>query len=297
MKNNPPPHFSIIIPTLNRDKRLRLAINSVVEQSFTDFELIIVDDGSANDVQAVINEFNDARIKIVRNQKSLGAAAARNKGIEAACGEWVVFLDDDDVFYSNRLESAVQGEMENPDAIFGFCAVEKAYEKLNKKKVFLPAVDEASTFALRLSTSVLTVRREELQAIGGFDTSFQVSEDRDLVLGLVVNGGDFYVSDKPLVKRVFHNETQLSKRIGFYRQACSDENLLSKYSAFILQKPELYSFVSVLIANSYSRCSEYSKAANYYSTAADNASSEVVKYRLKALQCRIKSFFFSKFVR
>ncbi len=289
--NSLSPHFSVIIPTLNRDKRLRLAINSVLAQSFTDFELIIVDDGSVNDVQAVVNEFNDARIKVVINQQSLGASAARNRGIEEACGEWIVFLDDDDVFYPNRLETAVQGEMDIPTAIFGFCAVEKVYDKLNKAKIFLPEIDEATTFALRLSTSVLTVRREELQAIGGFDTSFLVSEDRDLVLNLVVKGRDFYVSEKPLVKRIFHNEVQLSKQIGFYRQARTDEDLLKKYSAFILPKPELYSFISVLIANSYSKCAEHKKAANYYSTAADNASSEVLRYRFKALICRMKSFF------
>jgi glycosyltransferase involved in cell wall biosynthesis len=96
------PFFSIVIPVYNRAVALRAAIQSVLAQSFQDFEIIVVDDGSQDDPHSVVEAFRDSRLVIIR-QVNAGGGAARNRGIDTARGEFVAFLDSDDVFLPHHL--------------------------------------------------------------------------------------------------------------------------------------------------------------------------------------------------
>lgn len=98
------PFFSIIIPTYNRAHMIGIAIQSVLDQTYDDWELIIVDDGSADDTKEVIEKYSDPRIKYIY-QENQERSAARNRGIREANGEWICFLDSDDSYESKRLES------------------------------------------------------------------------------------------------------------------------------------------------------------------------------------------------
>jgi len=89
------PTVSVIIPTYNRAHLLDRAIRSVLDQTYQDFELIVVDDGSSDPTAEVIATFADPRIYYLRHEKNRGAAAARNTGIEASQGDYVAFLDSD----------------------------------------------------------------------------------------------------------------------------------------------------------------------------------------------------------
>jgi glycosyltransferase involved in cell wall biosynthesis len=84
------------------------AIKSVLEQSFTDFELIVVDDASMDETQQLLAEIKDTRIKIIRHEKNKGAPAARNTGIKASIGEYIGFLDDDDEWLPEKLEKQLK---------------------------------------------------------------------------------------------------------------------------------------------------------------------------------------------
>ncbi|MCW8139905.1 MAG: glycosyltransferase family 2 protein, partial [Planctomycetota bacterium] len=90
------PTFSVVVPTHGRAAVLPRAIGSVLSQSFSDFELIVVDDASPDETPIVVSTFTDARLKYVRRPRNGGAAATRNTGIGAARGRFVCFLDDDD---------------------------------------------------------------------------------------------------------------------------------------------------------------------------------------------------------
>ncbi len=106
------PLFSIILPTYNRADYLRDAIDSVLRQTVSDFELIVVDDGGDS-----VEVPDDDRIRVIRLPANRGPAAARNAGIEAAGGRFVTFLDDDDLFTEDRLELALTALEEAPIAV------------------------------------------------------------------------------------------------------------------------------------------------------------------------------------
>lgn len=101
-----PIHFSIIIPTYNRAHRIVETIQSVLNQNYEDFELIIVDDGSTDNTQEIVNSFTDARIRYFK-KKNEDRAIARNYGIEKANGEYITFLDSDDRLYPHYFEEAL----------------------------------------------------------------------------------------------------------------------------------------------------------------------------------------------
>ena len=99
MRPTPPasaaPRVSVVVPVYNKGRYLRRAVDSVLAQSFTDFELILVDDGSTDDSLAVAREYTDPRVRVIRQANS-GAGAARNRGIDEARATMVAFLDGDD---------------------------------------------------------------------------------------------------------------------------------------------------------------------------------------------------------
>lgn len=108
-KNNkfyPNALVSVIIPTMNRPEEVTTAIRSVLNQTYQNFEIIVVND-AGEDISDLIQRFNDERIKYICNEKNLGLPATRNKGIRNANGKFIAYLDDDDSYYSNHLETLV----------------------------------------------------------------------------------------------------------------------------------------------------------------------------------------------
>lgn len=102
------PKVSVVIPTHNRSSLLRRAIQSVLDQTYQDFEIIVVDDASTDDTEAVVKGFADERIRYVRHSENRGEAASRNTGIRLAKGEYIAGHDDDDVWLPPKLEKQVK---------------------------------------------------------------------------------------------------------------------------------------------------------------------------------------------
>ena len=98
---------SIIIPTYNREQTVMRAIKSILDQTYVNFELIIVDDGSTDHTENIISQIFDLRLRYIR-QENAGACVARNRGIEAAQGEYIAFHDSDDVWHSDKLEKQME---------------------------------------------------------------------------------------------------------------------------------------------------------------------------------------------
>ena len=100
IKNN---KISIIIPTFNREKIIEHSIKTVLNQTYNNIEIIVIDDCSTDDTESVINEIKDNRIRYIKLKKKKGANYARNLGINMASGKYISFLDSDDIFYNNKL--------------------------------------------------------------------------------------------------------------------------------------------------------------------------------------------------
>lgn len=101
---------SVIMPAYNCEKYIEDAINSVLEQTYSNLELIVIDDGSKDKTIDIIKRISkqDDRVKLVKNEKNLGVSATRNKGISLAKGDWIAFLDSDDIWKKTKLEKQMQ---------------------------------------------------------------------------------------------------------------------------------------------------------------------------------------------
>jgi glycosyltransferase involved in cell wall biosynthesis len=119
MVNRSSPKVSIVIPVFNGERFIRAAIESALTQTFTDFEIIVVDDGSVDQTATIVRQFSD-RIVYYR-QENRGAGPARNLGVSRATGEWIAFLDADDVWYPHKLAVQLEGAVMNPARAFLYC--------------------------------------------------------------------------------------------------------------------------------------------------------------------------------
>ena len=113
------PFFSVIIPTYNRSEDLKRSLESVLLQSFTDFEVIVVDDGSTDDTAQVVRSFSDERVRYIYQDNS-ERSAARNNGIRNASGKYICLLDSDDIYYPEHLDTLYQQIIEDdaPVAVY-----------------------------------------------------------------------------------------------------------------------------------------------------------------------------------
>jgi|GEM_PF-420147 len=116
---NKVPKVTVLIPVFNGEKYLKECLDSILTQTFTDLECLLIDDGSTDGSEAVIKSFADPRVRYVKNEKNLGIANTRNKGFDLARGEYVAFIDCDDVSVPDRLEKQVAFMEAHPEA--GIC--------------------------------------------------------------------------------------------------------------------------------------------------------------------------------
>ena len=181
--------FSVVIPVYNREKVVARAICSVLNQTFQDFEVIVVDDGSIDNTEDVVRGIGDNRIKYIR-QKNSGACVARNTGIENANGLYVSFLDSDDEWFPRMLEK--QLEQYQSDSEIG-CVYSDLQVKTGNGDIHSfgePFVVKANCYAEVLSqgymapTSVLSAKRECFDKVGMFDVNLPASQDDDMCFKL-----------------------------------------------------------------------------------------------------------------
>ena len=174
--------ISVIIPTYNREKTILRSINSVLNQTYKDIEVIVVDDGSTDNTKTIVESVQDLRVRYVY-QKNAGACAARNKGIEMAVGEYIAFQDSDDEWVSNKLELQIDALVEkNVDVCF--CDVSRIYN-INKKPIRTPNLSKSDYIEHRyfcvdgrIGTPTILAKKEVF-ANHKFDEKVFRAQDRD----------------------------------------------------------------------------------------------------------------------
>lgn len=204
------PEASVIIPTRNRWAMVsRAALPTALAQRDVDLEVVVVDDGSTDETPAQLATLTDRRVRVVRRERSGGMAVARNAGIDVAEGEWIAFLDDDDLWAPSKLRAQIAAARAAGAgfAYAGVVAVDEHGHAL--ADLFLPTADELAPKLLRAcvvpaGASNVVVQADVLRELGGFDERFVHVADWDLWLRLVDRVRGVAV-DEVLVAYVLHD--------------------------------------------------------------------------------------------
>ncbi len=211
---------SIIIPAYNAEKYIKEAVDSALAQTYPSVEVIVVDDGSTDGTKKVLEPYIAAQKIVYVHQSNGGLAASRNAGIKAAKGEFIAFLDADDMFLPEKVGSQMKALEVHPD--FGVCysdlnhfndpvAGEKPSEFFHHRYSY-PSGDIFAELLTRQFINPLTVmvRREVCEKYGVFDEELRRSEDWDLWLRWSHAGVKFLYLDKPLAQYRVRREGNLS---------------------------------------------------------------------------------------
>lgn len=221
MTENMPALVSVVLPTYNRARTLRRAIDSVLNQDYRNLELIVVDDGSQDETAQILASLDDPRLRIIRHDRNRGLGAARNTGLFAATGRFVAFQDSDDEWLDGKLTLQVEA-LEDPasDRVCVYCIKivygrDPAYVYGRRRIVCVPGPEAAHVSGdLRevlwrknlVSTQTILCTREAALDAGGFDPRLRNSVDWDFVLRLS-ELGEFGFVDLPLVNTYIQKDS------------------------------------------------------------------------------------------
>lgn len=177
--------FSVVIPLYNKELSIQNTIKSVLEQTYQEFEIIVIDDGSTDNSTKQVKEISDSRIKIVQ-QRNQGVSAARNRGIKESRFEWIALLDGDDLWEPNHLEEVLKMMHKFPDekvyvTSFKYSNNQAMYKHNRPSPIF--KIENYFREALKeklVWTSIVVIHKSCVDVIGGFNIKLSRGEDLDL---------------------------------------------------------------------------------------------------------------------
>lgn len=213
---DPAPRVTVIIPTHDRLAMLREAVRSVREQTFTDWELIVVDDASTDDTWDWLSR--QVNLQAVRLSDQRGPAAARNAGAAEARGRYLAFLDSDDLFAPDKLARQLELLETNPG--MALCHCDELWLRHGKELRQLPKHEKRGGLIFehclplcRISPSAAVIRHEVFLDLRGFDEELEVAEDYELWLRLTALHPVGFIPEPLTIKRGGHAD-QLSQKYG-----------------------------------------------------------------------------------
>lgn len=274
------PAITVVIPTYNHARFLEQALRSVVEQSFSDWEAIVVNNYSQDNTVEVVESFDDQRIRLVNFHNHGVIAASRNEGIRRSNADLIAFLDSDDVWFPTKLEKVVSFFQEN-SCIDVVChdlieVSQAGAKRLIKCKRLKGAVYEELLFVGNgLFTSATVVRGELIKEIEGFseDPSFNSAEDYECWMRLAKAGakfgqiqealGEYNLVEGSVSQRLRYHVDNVFNVVVCHLNMLVDEN---EYPSAFLQKIRRQRWASGLffIGYSHHRLGELKRARQYY---------------------------------
>ncbi len=236
--SNPTPRVSIIIPVYNSEKTVGEALDSVLTQTYTDYEVIVVNDGSTDNSEGVIRRYVTAGAGDITciTQRNKGAAAARNAGLRLSKGELIAFLDADDLWDTDKLKTAVETLEARPGVMLVFSDMrhsvdgkmvhasylhERGYRHIASGQIYDNLLQENFIF-----TPTVVMRKSIFAKIGYFDENLKIAEDYDLWLRIAKDFEVMFI-DRPLVtrRRIGSNITE-NRQVYIESCICLREKLL-----------------------------------------------------------------------
>lgn len=280
--------FSVVIPLYNKELSITNTVQSVLDQTCQDFEVVIINDGSTDSSVKAVEAINDNRICLI-HQENQGVSAARNRGIKEAKYEWIAFLDGDDLWETNHLEE-IQKMM---DAFPGENVYVTSFEYSNGRKMFkhprqtpIFKIENYFKEAIKeniVSSSNIVIHKNCFDKAGAFNEVLKCGEDLDLWARLARSQSIIKSSAITATYRVdAENRTELNKHIEkshvyhfrLDEKIGTDENRYYKY----LVLARLYDFFRVMDLTSFIRLKKQHPTLNY---------SEVALYIANCILCRL----------
>jgi len=217
MHNLTDPLVSVILPVYNRQHTIRRAVDSVLAQTFWNFELIIVDDASTDQTPAILQSYQDPRIRILVHKERLGAPASRNRGAAAARGRWIAFQDSDDEWMADKLEKQLKLAKEHERAKDTALVIYTGFHRYKDGKIdYIPAasdprpkdgyINRSLLLGNFISTQTVLMPKSMFLEMGGFDEQLPRFQDWELWLRLSVRY-PFRFIDEPLVNVYFTDDS------------------------------------------------------------------------------------------
>ncbi|MCD6459503.1 glycosyltransferase [bacterium] len=207
------PLVSIIIPVYNRRKLLPRAVDSVLNQSYKKFELIIIDDGSTDNPAEIAGKYNDSRIKFIRIPHG-GVSTARNTGVSLAQYDYIAFLDSDDQWVKHKLEKQINSLSKNNS--YHICYTGEQWIRNGKPFTHKKALKKFSGFVFDkclsdcfIGCSTVLLRKNLFEQSGGFDPALTVCEDYDFWLKITAKYPVLLIEEPLIIKHGGHSD-QLS---------------------------------------------------------------------------------------
>lgn len=262
-------HFvSIILPTFNRAGLLGTAIESVLAQTAGEFELIVVDDASTDETPSLLESFDDARLRVLRLETNGGAARARNRGIAAAKGSLIGFIDSDDVWKPDKLErqiAALAGASER----VGMCVCSMEYEPAGERPWVRYRDEELGsseaitrlTLGVGLGTPAWLVRARALLDAGGFDESLPRMQDYECALRIAKRSGILLMSDILVTVRL--QPDSLSASADRYTDAI--ERIVDRHRSLFERNPKGHSHMIFRAGKYLALEGRYGEARKWFS--------------------------------
>ena len=203
------PKVTVVIPIYNGSRYLRESIDSALAQAFHDFEIVCVDDGSTDDSAVLLQEYGQ-RIRVVRQENS-GQSAARNAGVKLARGEYIAFLDQDDVWYPSKVQSQEAVLDAEPDVVLVHCNFDRIDERGQMLQRGAGMIERTSALGSSMGQligealifpSAMMIRKVCYERIGGFHHALQGFEDFDLIARLKEQGRFVMVEERGMAYRM-----------------------------------------------------------------------------------------------
>lgn len=267
---------SVVIPTFKRSEMLTRAIQSILDQTYQNIEIIVVDDNEPNDeyslaTQEKLKEITDARVRYIQQEKHINGSAARNAGIDTARGDYIAFLDDDDVWHLEKLEK--QMKVFESDSSIGlvYTGSKAIYvsDKVSYAIVPHQRGDLRKTILLGNcigTTSTVVVKKEVIVEAGKFDIQMPALQDYDLWIRICQLTQIGFVADEEIDYYNYRDGAQVSANTEKYETAFSRLNekykeLLNQLDADEKKKRQVYELF--LLANKALR-NNNKKKGRYY---------------------------------
>lgn len=241
------PYFSIVIPVYNKGRFVNKTLKSVLKQTFTDYEIIIINDGSTDNSEEEIQAFQDERIHYYFKENE-GVAIARNYGLNKAKGDFICFLDADDYWYPEFLETMAAYSHKLPEQKIFACAIEietqnktfNANYSIQKESDF-EIVDffDASQKECVLWTSSTVIHKNVFENVGGFDVNIQKGEDTELWIRIGLKYPIVFIWKN--LARYVYAESGISRNLNYFFEAYTFE----KYAIAEKEDPKLKQYLDL----------------------------------------------------